>query len=86
MSLIDWSDRQDPNSDCSYNHIIGTTPFGEFLLAWKGWKDEGELSAGFDDTPWGDVWYSSDWFTIEGAMEKAEAEMVRRCKEFLQID
>jgi hypothetical protein len=50
------------------------TPFGRFLLTWKGWKDE--PSYGFDETPWGEVEYHG-WNSVEEAQEWAAQEMER---------
>ena len=41
---IEWSEEKEPNNEVSYNHVIGQTPLGEFLITWKGWKEY----AGFD--------------------------------------
>lgn len=72
---LEWSEHRTPNSDCHYNHTVADTPFGRFLLAWKGWKDY--PAYGFDETPWGEVEYHG-WDTVEEAQEWAEQEMARR--------
>jgi hypothetical protein len=33
-----WTDEQKSNDEISYNHVIAETPFGRFLITWKGWK------------------------------------------------
>ena len=42
-----WSDPAPPDKQFSYNHTRAETPFGTFLLTWKGWKEYD--SPGFDD-------------------------------------
>lgn len=37
-SLV-WSENFKPNNVCSYDHCIADTPFGQFLISWKSWKD-----------------------------------------------
>ncbi len=72
---LEWSEHRTPNDGCHYNHTKAETPFGPFLLTWKGWKDY--PAYGFDETPWGDVEYH-DWNTVEEAQEWAAQEMGRR--------
>jgi len=72
---LEWSEQRAPNADCHYNHVIADTPFGRFLLTWKGWKDD--PGYGFDETPWGEVEYHG-WYAVEEAQEWAAKEMVRR--------
>lgn len=36
---IEWSEEFEPNDNCRYNHVVGKTPLGNFLISWKGWKD-----------------------------------------------
>lgn len=75
-----WSAPAPPNEECRYDHTRAETPFGIFLLIWKGWKEHDD--PGFDETPWGEVEYRG-WKTIEEAQEWAESEMERRIKECL---
>lgn len=37
--MITWSEHQKPNKDTRYDHVIGETPFGRFVIAWRGWKE-----------------------------------------------
>jgi hypothetical protein len=75
-----WSAPAPPCEECRYDHTRAETPFGTFLLTWKGWKEYD--SPGFDETPWGDVIYNG-WNTVEEAQAWAESEMERRIKECL---
>ena len=35
-----WSKEKPPTKDVSYyNHTICETPFGNFVIEWKGWKE-----------------------------------------------
>ena len=70
---LKWSNDLPPSEDCHYNHSICNTPFGRFLLTWKGWKPKGSGGIGFDETPWGEAWYGY-WNTPHEA--KIEAEKV----------
>ena len=53
-SGLQWTENRQPNEECRYNHCIAETPFGRFLITWKGWKRYDDPTV--DDTPWGD-WY-----------------------------
>ena len=75
-----WSAPAPPCEECRYDHTRAETPFGTFLLTWKGWKEYD--SPGFDETPWGEVVYNG-WNTVEEAQAWAESEMERRIKECL---
>ena len=78
---LEWTEQIAPNEECSYNHTKAETPFGRFLLTWKGWKDYPDY--GFDETPWGGVEYHG-WGTVEEAQEWAAKEMWRRISACLQ--
>ena len=47
---LTWTPASKSNSDCPYNHSWANTPFGKFLITWKGWKDYPSYDA---DVPWG---------------------------------
>jgi len=79
MKPLVWTEQRKPNNDCSYNHCIAETPFGRFLLTWKGWKEQPADSMGFDETPWGDVWYGY-WGSVEGAQKEAEDMLLEKIK------
>lgn len=72
VKLLHWTEDRKPNNECGYNHCISETPFGRFLLTWKGWKTEPwqSMSIGFDETPWGEAWYEM-WDTTDEAKESA---------------
>lgn len=78
---LTWTEPSSPNNECHYNHTQANTPFGRFLLTWKGWKDYQDF--GFDETPWGEVVYLG-WGSISEAQEWAEQEMHRRVSELLE--
>ena len=79
LQPIAWGPDTPPNATCGYNHCLAETAIGKFLLTWKGWKSEPwqDMGIGFDETPWGDVWYG-DWDTVEEAKATAQAELLRR--------
>lgn len=49
---INWSEERKPNADIRYHHVTASTPFGDFLITWKGWKDP--ISPVLDKAPWPD--------------------------------
>jgi hypothetical protein len=53
-SGLQWTENRQPNEECRYNHCKAETPFGRFLITWKGWKRYDDPTV--DETPWGD-WY-----------------------------
>ncbi len=69
---LPWTEATGPSEDCHYDHLTAQTPFGRFLLTWKGWKDQPDY--GFDETPWGEVEYHG-WDTIDEAKAWAETQM-----------
>lgn len=82
MGIIEWTENRKPNKQCPYDHCIGETPFGNFLLTWKGHKDEPDFDASlmFDETPWNDVWVDL-WGGIEGAKRAAEERYLELIRE-----
>lgn len=47
---LEWSENRCPNKEIGYTHCIATTPFGNFTLTWKSWKQHADISI---ETPWG---------------------------------
>lgn len=45
-----WSENMGPNSDYMYDHCIACTPFGNFVLTWKSWKEHIDIDI---EAPWG---------------------------------
>lgn len=82
MKPLVWTEQRKPNKACCYNHCIAETPFGEFLLTWKGWKGRPADTMGFDETPWGDVWYDY-WGSVEEAQKWAEEMLFDKIKSML---
>lgn len=39
VKKIEWSEERSSNEQIGYDHVIGTTPLGNFQITWKGWKD-----------------------------------------------
>lgn len=65
-----WCEVQEPNDRVRYHHVIANTPFGDFVITWRDWKDYDPPS--IDQTPWGD-WYEC-FTTLDEAKEVAEQE------------
>ena len=76
---IKWTEPQQPNSDIRYNHITAQTPFGRFVITWKGWKEYD--SPTIDETPWGD--FGGVGYDLEDAKIIAQTEYERRISECL---
>lgn len=70
IKKIEWSGEQPANNHCSYNHVIGKSPIGDFLITWKGWKESPSFT--IDESPFGWINCLSD--TLDDA--KAEAQKV----------
>lgn len=77
--LLQWSEPSEPSFNCRYNHCIALTPFGQFRIEWKQWKeDPGSVKylAGripFERENWFPVWDS-----LAEAQAGCEAEYRRR--------
>jgi hypothetical protein len=70
-----WTDVRKPDDQCHYTHCISETPFGRFLLTWKGWKENIDPVA--DETPWGEF-YNPCAGTVAEAQAACEREYRRR--------
>jgi hypothetical protein len=47
---MNWTKESGPNEEISYNHIKLSTPLGEFVIDWKGWKEYPSYSIELEDT------------------------------------
>ena len=47
---MNWTKESGPNEEISYNHIKLSTPLGEFVIDWKGWKEYPSYSIELDGT------------------------------------
>lgn len=36
---LEWSPAEEPNGESPYDHTRAKTPFGDYLITWKSWKD-----------------------------------------------
>jgi hypothetical protein len=70
---LQWSDPQPPNESVPYNHVTAPSPFGDFLITWKGWKKYD--SPTIDESPWG---YGGSGGDVDDAKRIAQAEFERR--------
>jgi hypothetical protein len=68
VARLQWSEPAEPNAQCHYTHCTAQTPFGRFLVTWKGWKEHDCPT--IDETPWGE--FGGAYFDLDEA--KAEAE------------
>jgi hypothetical protein len=74
FAILSWSEERQPCEECRYNHCIAETPFGRFLISWKGWKEHPAVTA--DETPFGD-WFEC-WNSVEEAKSGCQSEYNRR--------
>ena len=74
LAILSWSEERQPCEECRYNHCIAETPFGRFLISWKGWKEHPAVTA--DETPFGD-WFEC-WNSVEEAKSECQSEYNRR--------
>lgn len=68
--MINWTDELDASDECSYNHVIGSSPFGRFLITWKGWKDYDHPTV--DECPWDSYGMHESYGSVEEAKEECE--------------
>jgi len=73
-ATLNWSEERQPCEQCRYNHCIAETPFGRFLISWKGWKDYPAVTV--DEAPFGE-WFEC-WNSVEKAKSACQAEYNRR--------
>ena len=71
---LEWTEELGPMPGTPYNHCAASTPFGRFLITWKGWKENDWPTV--DETPWGDFFGS--WRTVKEAQAACEAEYAIR--------
>ena len=69
-----WTENMPPSEDCRYDHCTAETPFGRFLISWKGWKQFDSPTV--DETPWGD-WYGA-FNSVDAAKAACQKEMDER--------
>lgn len=73
-----WSEPLRSTEEVRYNHVIAETPFGRFLITWKGWKEHD--SPTIDETPWGDFGgVGCDVEDAKAIAEKAYLERLAQC-------
>jgi hypothetical protein len=63
--ILQWTENMPPGEGCGYDHCIAETPFGRFLISWKGWKEFDSPTV--DETPWG------NWHKAFNSVDEAKA-------------
>ncbi len=46
---LEWTPAAPSNSGCPYDHTRAKTPFGDYLVTWKSWKDYPSYGLEFAD-------------------------------------
>lgn len=69
---LTWTDPSKPNDSCPYDHMRADTPFGEYLITWKSWKDYPDYGIDFQDN------YVSFASSLEEAKDAAQADFEKR--------
>ena len=72
--ILRWTDNNPPCEDCRFDHCTAETPFGRFLISWKGWKQFNSPTV--DESPWGD-WYEV-FNSVDAAKAACQREMDKR--------
>ena len=75
--ILQWRENMPPSEDCRYDHCIAETPFGRFLISWKGWKQFDSPIA--EERPWGD-WYGT-FNSVDAAKAACQEKMDKRLHE-----
>jgi hypothetical protein len=71
---IEWSEEFPSCEEVRYNHVIGSTPLGRFLITWKGWKEDGDKGFSIDEAPWDN--FSSPTDYLVGGYDLEETKKV----------
>ena len=79
VKAIVWGVHGEPNDKIRYDHVVGVTPIGEYLITWKSWKEYPTFT--IDAHP-----FNSDFCPCEMYLHKAKDEcqkhfdrMIRCC-------
>ena len=79
---LKWTEERGLNSDIAYNHVISVTPFGRFVISWKGWKDNPTYC--IEETPW--LEYGGVANTLDDAKYKANCMLCERVLACLNVE
>ncbi len=48
MKPFSWTIPKPPGDGCHYDNTKATTPFGDYVITWKSWKDHGDYCIEFN--------------------------------------
>ena len=71
-SPIEWSEKKPPGELVRYSHVLGDTPFGQYKITWKGWKDSPSFVV---EGP------SQEWIDCCATLEEAKQKVLEDCRE-----
>ncbi|MGL5487877.1 MAG: hypothetical protein ACRDC6_16550 [Shewanella sp.] len=83
IKQLKWSESISPNERIRYDHCIAETPFGRFVVTWKGWKKYDSPTV--DETPW-DSFGGYPFISVDAAKEWCQSEFNLRVNNFISID
>lgn len=70
IKAIEWSDVQKPSNGINYDHCIGYTPLGEFVITWKSWKERPDYDIEVTPFTVGNVF--TPYYSLEDAMDACQ--------------
>ena len=74
--MIKWHEPKKPDETCSYDYLIGETPFGNILITWKSWKDYPNFEV--DEPEW--LAHNCHTITLDETKEWCEQEYEARIR------
>jgi hypothetical protein len=74
VAPLDWTENLPPCEECRYDHCKASTPFVDFLITWKGWKENHQPTV--DETPWGS--WGEACISVQQAKQWCQAEYKKR--------
>ena len=78
---LKWSDPKPPDG-CAYDHVTADTPWGQYRIEWKSWKDEPGLPSGRTVFGPGPEEYIGTAYSLEEAQKIAQDDVGRKIHEF----
>lgn len=68
---MNWTLEKEPNEKVSYNHVLLETPIGEYIVDWKGWKENPSYDVSLEG-----IWLGGE-YDLESAKKLAENHLIK---------